>query len=91
MLALSSANAFKVRAFENAARYLDASGLPLAKLVAFPPKGFGKGLLEKLDEFQRTCGIAELETLKASFPPGLFDLMRVQGQARKKWKFFSMN
>ena len=86
LLELGGENPFKIRAYEGAVRFLETSPLPLSAIQADPPKGFGKGLLEKVDEFQRTGGLAEVDRLKASFPAGVFDLLRVQGLGPKKVK-----
>ena len=86
LLDLSGVNPFKIRAVEGAARFLETTSTPLAEMLENPPKGFGKGLLEKVVEFRRTGRLAELETLKASFPPGLFEMLKVQGLGPKKVK-----
>lgn len=86
LMELSGENTFKVRAYENASRTLLSSPEPLTELTSCPPKGFGKGLIEKAREFLDTGVVAEHEELKAKFPPSLFDLLNVQGLGPKKVK-----
>ena len=86
LLELSGENPFKIRAYEHASRILASSPLSLDEIASNPPAGFGKGLLEKLTEFLNTGKIADYQALVASFPEGLFDLLKVQGLGPKKVK-----
>jgi len=88
---LAGENPFKIRALENGARALTALDGELSDHFA-PDRpaekiaGLGKGLIDKIHEFMATGRIGELDELKNRFPPGLFDMMRVQGLGPKKIK-----
>jgi len=84
LLELSGANPFKVRAYRTAARTLLAHAMPLAQLLNSPPKGFGKTMCGHVGEFVTTGRFAEMDNLKASFPAGLFEMLRVPGLGPKK-------
>ena len=86
LLELAGENPFKARAFQKAARILHESSQPLQAILEEPPAGFGKGLLEKVQEFLRSNQLSELETLRAKFPESLFELLKVQGLGPKKVK-----
>ncbi len=83
---LAGENPFKARAFDKAARTLQALDLPLGQVLAEPPAGFGKGLLDKIREFLQTERLSELDELRSRFPATLFDLLKVQGLGPKKVK-----
>lgn len=84
LLELAGANPFKIRAYRNAARTLQTHAVPLRQLLDDPPKGFGDSMCDHVKEFIGTGRFGELERLKASFPPGLFEMMRVPGLGPKK-------
>ncbi|HNW35329.1 MAG TPA: DNA polymerase/3'-5' exonuclease PolX, partial [Candidatus Ozemobacteraceae bacterium] len=84
LLELSGANPFKVRAYRAAARTLQAHAMPLNQLLDSPPKGFGESMCAHVREFIATGVFSEMEQLKASFPPGLFEMLRVPGLGPKK-------
>lgn len=84
LLELAGANPFKVRAYRNAARTLQAQVVPLKQLLESPPKGFGDSMCRHVGEFIESGRLAEMDELKASFPPGLFEMMRVPGLGPKK-------
>lgn len=84
LLELAGANPFKVRAYRNAARTLTSHPVALQQFLDDPPKGFGESMCGHVKEFIETGRFAELEQLKSSFPPGLFDMMLVPGLGPKK-------
>ncbi len=92
LLQLKGENPFKVRAYENAARSLNAIDEDLATLVAggklAEVQGVGKALVDKIGELVTTGRLEYLETLKAEFPEGLLDLLTVPGLGPKKVKLF---
>ncbi|NLH49319.1 MAG: DNA polymerase/3'-5' exonuclease PolX [Myxococcales bacterium] len=88
LLDLMGENPFKGRAYANAARIVQSGELGLADLaarsLAGEIKGIGKGLAEKIDELQRTGEIAYLNELRAAFPAGLLEMLRIPGLGAKK-------
>ena len=84
LLELAGANPFKVRAYRNAARTLQTLAVPLKQLLDSPPKGFGESMCRHVEEFIAGGRLAEMDALKTSFPPGLFEMMRVPGLGPKK-------
>lgn len=84
LLELADANPFKVRAYRNAARTLQTQPVPLKQLLDSPPKGFGEAMCRHVGEFIEGGRLVEMEELKASFPKGLFEMMRVPGLGPKK-------
>src|SRR5437762_13035684 len=90
LLELKGENPFKTRAYANAARTLEALSEPIEKLVAEnrlgDVKGIGEALHKKICELVTTGKLAYYDTLKASFPPGLFALLQIPGLGPKKVK-----
>lgn len=82
LLAISGGDAFKVRAYEKAARAvegypLEVDGLDAKGLDAIP--AVGSHLARKILEFGDTGSVAELDELRAKVPSGLRTLLRVPG------------
>ncbi|PTX94705.1 histidinol-phosphatase [Verrucomicrobia bacterium LW23] len=90
ILELKGENTFKVRAYTNAAKALDTLEADLATLVEEKKlgeiKGFGDALQQKITELVTTGRLAYYEELKASVPPGLFDMMKIPRLGPKKIK-----
>ena len=88
LLELQGENAFRIRAYTNAARTFEmleesiSTMLQQGTLTAL--KGVGQGLADLVDEFVRTGTAADLEKAKASIPPGLLDMLKIQGLGPKK-------
>jgi len=85
-LAEGSSNAFRVRAYETAARTID--GHPdrveqLSEAEMTRLRGVGKSTASKIRELVDTGSIARLEELRARFPPGFVALTRVPGVGPK--------
>ncbi|HSM00880.1 MAG TPA: DNA polymerase/3'-5' exonuclease PolX [Acidimicrobiia bacterium] len=85
-LAEGSSNAFRVRAYETAARTIDGhpervdemSESELTRL-----RGVGKSTAAKIRELVETGSITRLEELRTRFPPGFVALTRVPGVGPK--------
>jgi DNA polymerase (family X) len=89
-LELQGDNPFKVRAYQNAARTIDALEQDLQELVASggieKVPGLGKALLEKVVTLVETGRLKFYDDLKASIPPGLIEMLEVPGLGPKKIK-----
>src|SRR5665213_3260161 len=90
LLELKGENPFKIRAYTNAARARESLSEPLATVVAEErlgeSEGIGKAITDKVTELVTTGKLAYYEELKASFPPGIFELFELQGLGAKKIK-----
>ena len=90
LLELKGENPFKTRAYTNGARTLEGLTEPLEKIVAEKRlgelKGFGDALQEKVTTLVTTGRLPYYETLKASLPPGLVEMLGLQGVGPKKVK-----
>jgi len=90
LLELKGENPFKTRAYGNAARVLEGLTEPLDKIVAEKRlgelKGFGEALQEKVTTLVTTGRLPYYEELKASLPPGLVEMLGLQGVGPKKVK-----
>lgn len=90
LLELKGENPFKTRAYAAAARSLEGLSEPLEKIVAEKRlgsiKGIGDALQQKITELVTTGRLEYYEKLKASFPPGLMELMQIPGVGPKKVK-----
>lgn len=90
LLELKGENPFKTRAYANAARAIEATSEPLAKLIAENRlgeiKGVGDAIQKKITELVTTGKLAYYEDLKASTPPGLLAMMEIPGVGPKKIK-----
>ncbi len=90
LLELKGEVVFKTRAYANAARALESLTEPLDKLIAEDRlgdvKGIGEGLQKKITELATTGKLAYYDELKASIPPGLLEMLQIQGLGPKKVK-----
>ncbi len=88
LLELKGENPFKTRAYHNAARMLEGLAEPLGLLVAEKRlgelKGIGDALQEKITILVGTGRLPYLDDLRASVPPGLLELLQIQGLGPKK-------
>ncbi len=88
LLELDGANSFKVNAYVKGARVLSNEALDLDARFQSGTltdiEGVGKGLAEKIEEFARDGGIAELAELEARFPAGLVAMTDIPGFGAKK-------
>lgn len=88
LLELKGENTFKVRAYQNAARLILALDQDLDALVREQRlgeiKGIGDALAAKITELVTTGRLAYHDTLRAEFPAGFLDLLRIPGFGPKK-------
>jgi DNA polymerase (family 10) len=90
MLELKGENIFKIRAYSNAARALETYTGDFMKAVGESTltkiPGIGKAIADKITEVVVTGRLEYFETLKAEFPPGVFEMFDLQGIGPKKIK-----
>lgn len=90
LLELKGENPFKVRAYQNAARVLEGEPgelktlMETGKLEAL--KGFGPAISEKVHELFEKGKSKYYEALRKSFPPGVLELLHIQGLGPKRVK-----
>jgi DNA polymerase (family 10) len=82
-----SPQAFRVRAYDNAARAVDGLAVDVdamseGELVA--TKGIGKSTAQKIREYLDTGKIAKLDRLRERFPPEYVELTRIPGLGPKR-------
>jgi len=94
LLEIQDANPFRIRAFRNAVRTVEAQTVPLRRMVddgetltALP--AIGKGVAGYIEELIATGGLEMLEELHDEIPASLIEFMRLPGlgpkKARKLW------
>jgi DNA polymerase (family X) len=79
-------NAFRVRAYQNAARAIEVLGRDVAGMTTIEltqVKGIGKSTAGKIRQFLDEGRIDKLEQLRAKYPPGQLELLRVPGLGPK--------
>jgi DNA polymerase (family 10) len=90
LLELKGENRFKCLAYSNAARTLEMLQEDLSTLIKNGKlgevKGIGSALTEKITELFNTGKLAYHLELKASFPPSLFECLKIPGLGPKKVK-----
>ncbi|MBV8901808.1 MAG: DNA polymerase/3'-5' exonuclease PolX, partial [Verrucomicrobia bacterium] len=90
LLELKGENPFKVRAYLNAARNLEASSANFNEIVEngrlHELGGIGEAIAGKITEFYQTGRLEYYEQLRADFPDTLFELFELQGLGAKKVK-----
>ncbi len=90
LLELDGANPFRVRAYRNAARTVEALSTDVAAIVERDPAellkldGIGKDLADKLVVIVRTEQLPQLEEMKAKIPAGVVQMLRISGLGPKK-------
>ncbi len=89
LLAIEGANQFRVRAYRNAARTIETLSRPVADLVAEGEdltelEGIGDDLAGKIEEIVETGGLAQLEEIQARTPPGLAEMLKLEGLGPKR-------
>ncbi|HVS29930.1 MAG TPA: helix-hairpin-helix domain-containing protein [Thermoanaerobaculia bacterium] len=82
-VALNDPNRFKARAFERAARAVEALAGDFGELVAsgriYSTAGIGKSIGPMIAEIVQTGRSRYLEELRAQYPPAIFDLLKIPG------------
>ncbi len=88
LLELKGENPFKSRAYFHAVRIIQELDVPLKNLVEEGTlssiKGIGNALTQKITELMETGTLKYYEKLKASIPPGLFEIASLPSLDRKK-------
>ena len=90
LLELQGENSFKCNTYHNASRTIDQLEEDLGELVATKQlgriRGIGDSLQEKITTLVTTGSLPYYDDLKAKTPPGLLQMLRVQGLGPKKVK-----
>lgn len=88
LLELKGENPFKYRTYFNAVETIQALDIALQELIEQGKlssiKGIGKALTKKITELVETGKLEYYEKLKASVPPGLFEIASLPGLDRRK-------
>ena len=90
LLELQGANSFRVRAYRNASRSLEAVPGPIADIVSQAPEsltaipGIGKDLAEKIVVIVEQGSFPALDELRAQFPPDVLLMLKIPGLGPKK-------
>jgi len=88
LMEIGAESGFRVNAYRRVARFLDAYTEDIAvaaaekRLTDLP--GIGQATAQKIQEFIKTGKISLIEQWEAKFPPGLPDLLKIQGLGPKK-------
>jgi DNA polymerase (family 10) len=94
LLEIQEANPFRVRAYRNAVRTIEAHAVPMRKLVDEEADltelpAIGKGMAQNIEELVSTGELSVLNQLSEEIPASLIELMRLPGlgpkKARKLW------
>src|SRR6266699_2791368 len=90
LLKLKGENPFKIRAYTNAARSIEAWGGSLSDLqdeeALSKIPGIGKSIADKIKELAATGSLKYLEELRAEFPTAILELFSISGLGAKKIK-----
>jgi DNA polymerase (family X) len=90
LLELKDENPFKIRAYANAARSIEAWGASFSDLQSEEAlekiPGVGKAIASKVRELATTGSLKFLEELRADFPPAILELFSISGLGAKKIK-----
>jgi DNA polymerase (family 10) len=96
LLEIEGANAFRVRAYRNAARSVSSLPRNVSDMIRAEKDltelpGIGKDLAGKIKEIVETGSLAQLEELEGKTPPELSRLMKVAGLGPKRVKALNQN
>ncbi len=91
LLEIKGDNPFRIRAYRNAARTIETSGYDFVKLVR---EGYdlsrlpdiGERIAKKIAEIVTTGHLQKLDDLRKEFPPGILDLLKIEGIGPKRAK-----
>ena len=91
ILDIQGENPFRVRSYRNAARTIADMGQSVRAMVRAGEDleqipGIGKSLQERIEEIVSTGKCGFLEELRAKVPPGLTELLKLEGLGPKKVK-----
>ena len=89
LLEIQGANAFRVRAYRNAARIVGALGQSVSDMLAQGEDlsdlpGLGKDLAGKVEEVVNTGKLSQLEELEKKVPPELTQILKISTLGPKK-------
>ncbi|MFA4873705.1 MAG: DNA polymerase/3'-5' exonuclease PolX [bacterium] len=91
LLELTDENAFKVRAYHNAARIVESLRGDIGELIErdelVKMKGIGRALADHIAEIGRTGKLAEYEKMRASVPPDVIQMLLIPGVGPKKVRY----
>jgi DNA polymerase (family 10) len=91
ILDIQGENPFRIRSYRNAARTIEDMSESLEDLVKAGKSpeeipGIGKSISEKIQELLATGKCRSLEELRSQVPPGLTELLKLEGLGPKKVK-----
>lgn len=90
LLELRGANPFKARAYHNASRALEGITQDLESIVAsgelLEIPGIGKTTADVIGDLLKTGKSKDYDELREGFPPGVLDMLKIQGLGPKKVK-----
>ncbi len=90
LLELKDENPFKIRAYQNAARSIEAFGASFSDLqnqeTLEKIPGIGKAIAAKISELAITGSLKFLDELRAEFPSAILELFSISGLGAKKIK-----
>jgi len=90
LLELKEENPFKIRAYQNAARSIEAFGASFSDLqnqeTLEKIPGIGKAIAAKISELATTGGLKFLDELRTEFPSAILELFSIPGLGAKKIK-----
>jgi DNA polymerase (family 10) len=88
LLELQGDNPFKIRAYTQGSRALEALGIPLEELIAgnrlATVPGIGSALAEKIITLHKTGQLSFYDQLKSAVAPGLLEMLEIPGLGAKK-------
>lgn len=90
LLEIQGANSFRVRAYRNAARTLENLSESAEEIIETPGRnlteleGIGKDLAAKIETIVKTNALPQLDELRALFPAGVSQMLRIPGLGPKK-------
>ena len=90
LMELYNEDSFKIRAYQNAAKYIKSYALPLAEMPAptiSSVPGVGKAIAAKVSELLRTGSIQKLDELIATTPAGITEMIQIKGIGIKKIQY----
>jgi DNA polymerase (family 10) len=96
LLDIEGANAFRIRAYRNAARTISSLSRDVSEMIESGEDltdlpGIGKDLAQKIREIVETGSMAQLEELESKVPVELSMLMKLEGLGPKRVKALYQN
>ena len=95
LLELKDENPFKIRAYQNSARSLEASDIDFGRDLKIDDltkiKGIGQHIAESIKELVDTGSLKFYEDLKKTVPPGLVEMLAIPTMGPKKIKYLFDN